>query len=49
MGDVLIPHETRPKVMTALEPRAIKRAPGRRRTHGNIALWVRLSFGALLE
>ena len=33
----------------ALETLATKRAPGRRRRHGNVALWVRLSFGALLE
>src|SRR4029453_251818 len=36
--DVLIPHETRPKVITALETLQTKREPGPKRKHGNIPL-----------
>jgi propionyl-CoA carboxylase beta chain len=38
VDDVLIPHETRPKVITALETLATKREPGPKRKHGNIPL-----------
>src|SRR5690349_17984669 len=38
IDDVLIPHETRPKVITALETLLTKREPGPRRKHGNIPL-----------
>jgi propionyl-CoA carboxylase beta chain len=36
--DVLIPHETRPRVITALETLQTKREPGPKRKHGNIPL-----------
>ena len=36
--DVIVPHETRPKVITALETLLTKREPGPRRKHGNIPL-----------
>jgi propionyl-CoA carboxylase beta chain len=38
VDDVLIPHETRPKVITALETLRTKREPGPKRKHGNIPL-----------
>ena len=38
VDDVLIPHETRPKVITALETLPTKREPGPKRKHGNIPL-----------
>jgi acetyl-CoA carboxylase carboxyltransferase component len=38
VDDVLIPHETRPRVITALETLATKREPGPKRKHGNIPL-----------
>jgi propionyl-CoA carboxylase beta chain len=38
IDDVIIPHETRPKVITALETLRTKRDPGPRRKHGNIPL-----------
>src|SRR5262245_49308106 len=38
VDDVIIPHETRPKVITALEALLTKREPGPRRKHGNIPL-----------
>ncbi len=38
IDDVIIPHETRPKVITALETLLNKRQPGPRRKHGNIPL-----------
>jgi propionyl-CoA carboxylase beta chain len=38
IDDVLIPHETRPKLITALETLLTKREPGPRRKHGNIPL-----------
>src|SRR5579884_768418 len=38
IDDVIIPHETRPKVITALETLQSKREPGPRRKHGNIPL-----------
>jgi propionyl-CoA carboxylase beta chain len=38
IDDVLIPHETRPRLITALETLQTKRAPGPRRKHGNIPL-----------
>jgi acetyl-CoA carboxylase carboxyltransferase component len=38
VDDVLIPHETRPKVIAALETLLTKREPGPRRKHGNIPL-----------
>ena len=38
VDDVLIPHETRPKVITALETLQTKREPGPKRKHGNIPL-----------
>jgi propionyl-CoA carboxylase beta chain len=38
VDDVLIPHETRPKLITALETLQTKRDPGPRRKHGNIPL-----------
>ena len=36
IDDVIIPHETRPKVITALETLLTKRVPGPKRKHGNI-------------
>jgi propionyl-CoA carboxylase beta chain len=38
VDDVLIPHETRPKVISALETLLTKREPGPKRKHGNIPL-----------
>ena len=38
VDDVLIPHETRPKVITAFETLQTKREPGPKRKHGNIPL-----------
>ncbi len=38
VDDVIIPHETRPKVITALETLLTKRQPGPKRKHGNIPL-----------
>src|SRR6185312_6499302 len=38
VDDVLVPHETRPKVIAALETLLTKREPGPRRKHGNIPL-----------
>jgi len=38
IDDVIVPHETRPKVITALETLLSKREPGPRRKHGNIPL-----------
>jgi propionyl-CoA carboxylase beta chain len=38
VDDVLIPHETRPRLITALETLLTKREPGPRRKHGNIPL-----------
>ena len=38
IDDVIIPHETRPKLVTALETLQSKRVPGPRRKHGNIPL-----------
>ena len=38
VDDVIIPHETRPKVIAALEALLTKRDPGPRRKHGNIPL-----------
>ena len=38
IDDVIVPHETRPKLITALETLQTKRAAGPRRKHGNIPL-----------
>jgi propionyl-CoA carboxylase beta chain len=38
IDDVIVPHETRPKVITALRTLETKRQPGPRRKHGNIPL-----------
>jgi propionyl-CoA carboxylase beta chain len=38
VDDVIVPHETRPKVIAALEALHTKREPGPRRKHGNIPL-----------
>ncbi len=38
IDDVIIPHETRPKLVTALHALQTKRAPGPKRKHGNIPL-----------
>ncbi len=38
VDDVIIPHETRPKLIAALEALLTKREPGPRRKHGNIPL-----------
>jgi propionyl-CoA carboxylase beta chain len=38
IDDVIFPHETRPKLITALETLQTKREPGPRRKHGNIPL-----------
>src|SRR3954463_8285079 len=38
IDDVIIPHETRPKVITAFETLLTKRDPGPKRKHGNIPL-----------
>jgi propionyl-CoA carboxylase beta chain len=38
LDDVIVPHETRPKLITALETLVTKREPGPQRKHGNIPL-----------
>ena len=38
IDDVLIPHETRPRLIAALETLLTKREPGPKRKHGNIPL-----------
>ena len=38
IDDVIVPHETRPKIIAALETLQTKREPGPRRKHGNIPL-----------
>jgi len=38
IDDVIVPHETRPKVIAALETLLTKREPGPKRKHGNIPL-----------
>jgi propionyl-CoA carboxylase beta chain len=38
IDDVLVPHETRPKLITALHTLLTKREPGPKRKHGNIPL-----------
>jgi propionyl-CoA carboxylase beta chain len=38
IDDVIVPHETRPKVIAALQTLQTKRQPGPRRKHGNIPL-----------
>jgi propionyl-CoA carboxylase beta chain len=38
VDDVLVPHETRPKVIAAFATLQTKREPGPRRKHGNIPL-----------
>ena len=38
IDDVIIPHETRPKLITALRTLETKRQPGPHRKHGNIPL-----------
>jgi propionyl-CoA carboxylase beta chain len=38
IDDVIVPHETRPKLITALETLLTKREQGPRRKHGNIPL-----------
>jgi propionyl-CoA carboxylase beta chain len=38
LDDVIVPHETRPTLITALETLQTKREPGPRRKHGNIPL-----------
>ncbi len=38
IDDVIVPHETRPKLITALETLQTKREPGPKRKHGNIPL-----------
>jgi propionyl-CoA carboxylase beta chain len=38
VDDVIVPHETRPKVIAALETLQTKREPGPKRKHGNIPL-----------
>ncbi len=38
IDDVIVPHETRPKLITALETLRTKREPGPKRKHGNIPL-----------
>ena len=38
IDDVIVPHETRPRLITALETLATKRVPGPKRKHGNIPL-----------
>jgi propionyl-CoA carboxylase beta chain len=38
IDDVIVPHETRPKIITALATLQNKRQPGPRRKHGNIPL-----------
>jgi propionyl-CoA carboxylase beta chain len=38
IDDVIVPHETRPKVIAAIETLLTKRDPGPKRKHGNIPL-----------
>src|SRR6188472_4158885 len=38
IDDVIVPHETRPKIITALHTLLTKREPGPKRKHGNIPL-----------
>ncbi len=38
IDDVIVPHETRPKIITALRTLLTKREPGPQRKHGNIPL-----------
>src|SRR3954467_8341164 len=38
IDDVIVPHETRPKLITGLETLLTKREPGPKRKHGNIPL-----------
>jgi len=38
IDDVIVPHETRPKLITALETLLTKHEPGPQRKHGNIPL-----------
>jgi propionyl-CoA carboxylase beta chain len=38
IDDVIIPHETRPKIITALQTLQTKRVAGPKRKHGNIPL-----------
>jgi propionyl-CoA carboxylase beta chain len=38
LDDVIVPHETRAKIITALETLQTKREVGPRRKHGNIPL-----------
>ena len=38
IDDVIVPHETRPKIITALHTLQTKREPGPKRKHGNIPL-----------
>ncbi|MEA2397285.1 MAG: propionyl-CoA carboxylase beta chain, partial [Thermoleophilaceae bacterium] len=38
IDDVIVPHETRPKLIRALETLQTKRVPGPKRKHGNIPL-----------
>jgi propionyl-CoA carboxylase beta chain len=38
IDDVIVPHETRPKIITALQTLQTKRQQGPRRKHGNIPL-----------
>jgi propionyl-CoA carboxylase beta chain len=38
IDDVIVPHETRPKIIAALETLQTKREPGPKRKHGNIPL-----------
>ena len=37
-NDVIVPNETRPKLITALETLQTKREPGPKRKHGNVPL-----------
>jgi propionyl-CoA carboxylase beta chain len=38
IDDVIVPHETRPRLITALRTLQTKREPGPKRKHGNIPL-----------
>ena len=38
LDDVIVPHETRPKLIAALETLRTKRVQGPKRKHGNIPL-----------
>ena len=38
IDDVILPHETRPKLIKALQTLETKRVPGPKRKHGNIPL-----------